>query len=234
MSNARWIRLGAIELLDLRAACLGLAESQAAQARPVILWGRASGPVCLGPRSASGAGEGWSCPEAPDRESLVWVEPPNFVFAVLAPQRFVPGRRFRWTSWALAPALATYRQFGVHAYLEANAVWLHGRRIAESSTACAGDLIIVASSFPARCGSVTAGAPLEEPSFRAWLRDGAALARSTWADRHETPAERELEDALRARIEAQHGWRFEHCWPNAAERGAIERARSAIEPVGVL
>jgi hypothetical protein len=32
---------------------------------------------------------------------------------------------------------------------------------------------------------------------------------------------REFMEALRERIEAQHGWQFDHCWPSAAERHAM-------------
>jgi hypothetical protein len=32
-----------------------------------------------------------------------------------------------------------------------------------------------------------------------------------------TPS-RELEEAFRLRLEAQHGWQFDHSWPGAHER----------------
>ena len=214
MSIARWIRLGSIEFLDLRATCLGLAETDAAAAHPVVLWGRASDSLCLGPADA-----------------LTWVEPGRCVYAILAPVRFAP-RCARRLSWGLAPALATYRQFGVHAYLDGDAICLRGRPVAESSIWTIGEWVVIASSFPDRCGrAARAPAGRERPSFRAWLRGGAALARSEWADLDEMPAERELEEMLRLRIEAQHGWKFEHSWPDAQECGAIERMRSALEPL---
>jgi len=232
MLSARWIRLGSIEALDLRAASLGLAEAQHAAARPIMLWGRARSGLCLGPRTAR---EGGLAPcRNGEQDALVWVDARNFAFAMLAPVRIAP-RCTRWASWALAPALATYRQFGVHAYLEGNAIWLHGRRLADSSTLSVAGCVIVASSFPDRCG-LAANAPTREarPSFRAWLRGGAALARTEWADPNEMPAERALEEALRVRIEAQHDWRFEHSWPDARESAAIERVRATLEPLDVL
>jgi len=92
-------------------------------------------------------------------------------------------------SWALAPAVATYRQFGLAAYLQDEAMWLHGRRIAASSVRAIGECAVVASSFllqfPAKCVAV--------PS-------------------------RDLEDAFRVRLEAQHGWQFDHSWPTEPER----------------
>ena len=150
---ARWIRLGPIEPHDFRALCLGVAESQAREAPPLLLWG---------------LGED------------------QYLFALLAPLRLAPGRATRWISWGLAPAIATYRQFGVPAYLQDEAIWLNGRRIASGSAATAGDFVVVSSSFllrfPAAC--------LDTPS-------GA------------------LEEAFRQRLEAQHGWQFEHSWLGA-------------------
>jgi hypothetical protein len=40
--------------------------------------------------------------------------------------------------------------------------------------------------------------------------------------------ERVIEAALRARLEAQHGWQFDHSWASAAERAAI--AGASAEP----
>jgi hypothetical protein len=122
--------------------------------------------------------------------ALLWAQAQaNYLFALIAPRRLAPGRVTRWISWALAPALATYRQFGLAAYLQDEAMWLHGRRIAGSRVCAIGECAVVASSFlaqfPANCVVV--------PS-------------------------RDLEDAFRVRLEAQHGWQFDHSWPTAPER----------------
>jgi hypothetical protein len=119
---------------------------------------------------------------------LLWAEEAaRYPFALIAPLKFAPGRRERWFSWALASAVATYRQFGVPAYLD-NELYLHGRNIADSSVSAIGECAVVASSFlmrfPRSC--------VATPSF-------------------------ELEQAFRLRLEAQHGWQFEHSWPNAPE-----------------
>jgi hypothetical protein len=72
---------------------------------------------------------------------LLWAEEAaRYPFALIAPLKFAPGRRERWFSWALASAVATYRQFGVPAYLD-NELYLHGRNIADSS---------VSAGFPGR------------------------------------------------------------------------------------
>ena len=113
----------------------------------------------------------------------------QYLFALVAPKKFVPGRASRWLAWALAPAIATYRQFGLAAYLEGEAIWLHGRRIAGSDVRTVGECAVVASSFlaqfPTPCGPASS---------------------------------RELEEAFRLRLEAQHGWQFDTSWPTAEER----------------
>ncbi len=118
---------------------------------------------------------------------LLWAQAEaQYLFALIAPRRLAPGRVARWFSWALAPAVATYRQFGLAAYLEDQAIWLHGRRIAGSSVQAIGGCAVVTSSF--------------------LLRFPAACVC--------TPS-RELEDAFRVRLEAQHGWQFDHSWLGA-------------------
>jgi hypothetical protein len=118
---------------------------------------------------------------------LLWARTDTqYLFALVAPRRLAPGRASRWLSWGLAPAVATYRQFGLAAYLEGEAVWLHGRRIAESSARAIGECVVVASSF--------------------LLRFPAAAAPT---------ASRELEEVFRLRLEAQHGWQFDTSWLGA-------------------
>jgi hypothetical protein len=127
-------------------------------------------------------------PSAPP--ALLWAQAQTqYLFALVAPRRLAPGRETRWFSWAAASAIATYRQFGLAAYLDGDELWLHGRRIAGGTVRAIGESVVVASSFlaqfPAKCVPV--------PS-------------------------RDLEDAFRLRLEAQHGWQFDHSWPTAPER----------------
>ena len=119
---------------------------------------------------------------------LLWgEEAARYPFALLAPLKFAPGLRRRWLPWGLAAAVATYRQFGVPAYLD-DELFLHGRNIAQSSATALGECAVVASSFLMRF-------------------PGSCVA---------TPS-RELEDAFRLRLEAQHGWTFDSSWPSASE-----------------
>src|SRR5574341_1036584 len=109
--RARWIRLGSVEPLALHAAREGLAVAQARDAEPIVLWAQARAYLFDGRQHA---------------------------FALIAPRRLAPGRPARWCAWALAPAIATYREYGLHAYLEGTDVWLHGRKIASCSAAAIG------------------------------------------------------------------------------------------------
>jgi hypothetical protein len=176
---ARWIRLGPTGPYDLHAACIGLSTSQSGHAAPIVLWARASAAM-IG--------------------NLFSVAEDHFTFALIAPLRLAPGRRSRWRAWGLAPALATYRQFGVRAYLDEDALCLNGRRIGASGAQAIGGCTVVACSF------------------LPWLPE----ALDKWV-------ERDLEAAFRERIEAQHGWEFENSWPSTTEHASIADALAAEE-----
>jgi hypothetical protein len=119
---------------------------------------------------------------------LLWgEEAARYLFALVAPLKFAPGRHDRWLSWGLASAVATYRQFGVPAYLDGE-IFLHGHDIAQSRVASMGECAVIASSFLMRFP----GSCVATPSF-------------------------ELEQAFRLRLEAQHGWSFDFSWPSASE-----------------
>jgi hypothetical protein len=160
---ARWIRLRTRQSGPLAGA--DTLEFEEACGRLAVAQTRQASPILL-----------WS-----ERDAV-------YPFALIASLKLAPGRPVRWRSWALAAAVATYRQFGVPAYLEDAEMWLHGRRIAESKVETIGQCVVVASSFlmqfPAKCVA--------------------------------TPSP-ELEQAFRQRLEAQHGWQFEHSWPSEAE-----------------
>ena len=124
----------------------------------------------------------------------------GFRFALVVPLRLAPGRAVRWRSWALAPLIATYRGFGLRAYLDGDCVCLSGRRIAHSEATAVGCCAVIDSGFLPR---------LPE-------------ARVDWTERN-------LVDAFRARIEAQHGWQFDSSWPSVAEQAAIADALTGEE-----
>jgi len=235
--SARWIRLGLVEPLDLHASYAGLAAAQQRNAAPIVLWAQAKTHLCLG--QSQGLAEidpGSALPvvRRPLGGGLGWVDEHQYVFVVIASTRIAPGRPSRWCPWALSPAVATYRDFGLRAYLNGADIWLQGRKIAGSSAATIGVCAVVASSFlvkfPAERFAAAVASPT--PGFRQWLREGLALAMTEWAEHGDTPPERVLETTFRSRIEAQQGWQFESAWPTAVEQQAIEEARrELVEPL---
>jgi hypothetical protein len=123
---------------------------------------------------------------------LLWGEADaSYPFALIAPRRLAPGKAMRWLSWGLAPAVAAYRQFDVPAYLNDGDLWLHGRRISTGLVETIGECVVVASSFIKQFPAKCVATPSSM-----------------------------LEQAFRLRLEAQHGWQFEHSWPSAAETPA--------------
>jgi hypothetical protein len=159
---ARWIRLGSPGPAEFEAACARLARAQADGAAPILAWAQGQEAVQVALR--------------------------RHLFAVIAPLKYAPGKRARWFSWAAASAAATYRQFGLPAYVEGEALWLHGRKIADGAVSTVDECAVVASSFLAQFPKQCVAAP-----------------------------SRELEQAFRLRLEAQHGWQFDTSWPTESE-----------------
>lgn len=144
--RARWIGIGALETPSLKSRCAGLAQAQAADVEPIVIWGTAPSQLCLG----QGLG-------------AVWVDERRHLFVLIVPARLAPGRERRWIAWALAPAIATCRSFGVQAYLEGDDLWAAGRKIASAGCGSVGACAVIASSLPC----VLPGEQLLAARFRA-------------------------------------------------------------------
>jgi len=120
---------------------------------------------------------------------LAWAQAETeYRYSLIAPRVRLPGKEGRWLSWGLSAAIATYREFGYPAYLD-QGISLYGKCIAEASIHTVGSCVLVASSFLARFP-------------RAYIATPSAV----------------LEQAFRLRLEAQHGWQFDHSWPTLHER----------------
>jgi len=106
-------------------------------------------------------------------------------FAIVVPQRHAPGRRSRWAAWALTPAIAAYRRIGLPAYLEGEAICLHGREVERSATREIGACAVVAASFLPRFPAE----PYLEALFRACIEAQHGWAFETsWPSREERAA----------------------------------------------
>jgi len=123
----------------MRLACASGGERQAACARLAASQSGAADPIVVWLRAAE-----------------------HRAFALIAPQRLAPGRLWRWPAWGAMPAVAACRLFGVPAYLEGDAIWLHGQRVAEICASRVGDFAVVEGEFPPRI----AAEPGLEEAFR--------------------------------------------------------------------
>jgi len=123
---SRWIRQGAVEPRVLLATIAGLALAQVHGAAPILLWARAASAV--------------------DGEWL-HADEGHQVFALIVPTRLAPGRASRRIPWALAPAIATYRQLGMRACASGHEIRLSGRAIGHGAATSFGDCVMLSGSF---------------------------------------------------------------------------------------
>jgi hypothetical protein len=94
--------------------------------------------------------EGFALAQSPQAvPAALWAgtEGERHAFAVVAPLKFLPGRRTRWRAWALAPLVATYRQHGLSAYTDADRICLSGRPISGMEASAAGVCAVVVADF---------------------------------------------------------------------------------------
>jgi hypothetical protein len=81
---------------------------------------------------------------------LLWLRSSGAcAFALVAPLRLAPGKAWRWLAWGAMPAVATCRMFGQPAYLDGEAIWLHGRRAAGLRATHKGQCAVIEGEFPA-------------------------------------------------------------------------------------
>lgn len=129
--RARWIGISAREAASLQSRCVALAEAQGARSEPIVVWAAGPAHVSL----ARGV-------------DPLWVDQRQHLFILIVPVLHAPGRAGRWAAWALAPAIAACRSFGVQAYLEGDDLRAGGRRIAGAACATIGSCAVIASSLP--------------------------------------------------------------------------------------
>ena len=81
-----------------------------------------------------------------DPPLAVWVQGNlRHDWAFVVPRRFAPGKPSRRAAWALSPAIALCRQFGVPAYFEADGLHLHGQPWAGCRVEMVGECLVAAS-----------------------------------------------------------------------------------------
>ena len=211
MKPARWIDVGRADPVAFHATYAGLAATLQAEAAPVVVWGRVAAHVCLG--QSQGRCELDDALEVPVVRrplggGVVWVDENQLSYALVAPLAIAPRRHEDWYAWALAPAIATFRAFGLAVERRAEDLWLGPRKIAGSGAATIGAAAIVASSFLLRFPRERFAASVASPDagFRAALREALGAAMTDWSSHAAPPGEGALVNAFRDALRATLGW----------------------------
>lgn len=235
--TARWIDLGLTSPEAFHAAYLGLAESQTEDAAPIALWGRSNAHVCLG-QSQDFSAElnplpGVPVVQRPLGGGTVWVDELQYCFVLVVPLRHAAGRPQQWFDWGLAPAVATWRYFGLAAERREQDIWLGGRKIGGSGAATIGRCAVLAGSFMLRFPAERFARCVACPSegFRSWLSEGLRAAMTDWASHQAPPDGAELARAFRLHLESVLGWRLRDSGLGVDEAQAACKALEDLVPV---
>ena len=233
MIRARWIGLGRIDPIGFHASYAGVAEVQAPDGAPIVVWGRATTHVCLG--QSQGLCELDDVIDVPVVRrplggGVVWVDEDQHSYAIVAPLALAPRRHEDWYGWALAPAISTFRTFGLAVERHGEDLWLGGRKIAGSGAATIGGAAVVASSFLLRFPSERFADAVASPSgpFRAALHAALGTAMTDWASQAAPPGEGALAAAFGVALCETLGWSPQPSGIEPHERAAIDEWREEL------
>ncbi len=144
---------------------------------------------------------------------------------LVVPLRLAPHHPADWANWALQPAMATFRRFGLEVEIRDGDLWLHGRKIAGSGSATIGKSAVIASSYLLRFpGEKFASCIAGSAGFRDWLLQGLKQTMTDWASHAEIPAGPELRDVHASAVGQAFGWNLLPSSLTTAETAAIEEA----------
>lgn len=240
---ARWLDLGTLDPCSLHATVQGVAEAQTDDSVPVLVWARAAAPhVCLG---ASQGAEAELDVDACQRSRLqivrralgggtVWVDGDQQGFFFILPRVCSSSDRARFFAQALAPALATYRDYGLDvAAVGRGDLWLGARKILGSGAATINRADVLGSSFLLRFPVARFAATLRCPStgYRQWLEEELRGAMTAWTEHAPAPSPEELAQCFRHHVEATYGWTLRDDGVTDRERELSAAATSEVADV---
>lgn len=237
MIPARWIELGRTDPLTFHATYAGVAEASQDRLLPTVIWGRVGAHVCLG--QSQGTCELADALDVPVlRRPLgggaVWVDEMQLSYALVAPLESVPRRHADWYEWALGPAIATFRDFGLAVGRVAEDLWLGGRKIAGSGAATIGCSAVVASSFLLRFPRerFARAVATDSPAFSTKLLEALALAMTDWTEHGVVPDEGSVRARFQRAVAGRLGWHLEPGGLSALEAAEVQSWRAELsEPI---
>lgn len=237
---ARWLDLGQLSPTHLHAAYQGLAEAAAPDAEPMLVWAQCTGPhLALGASQTAGAEldldacrrRGVDLVQRPLGGGTVLVDPNQYCFFLLFPDRHRPSRHQGLFDQGLATATAVYHAFDLPVQrIGANDLWLDGRRILGSGAATLGSTMVFGASFLLAFDHALFAALVQAPSagFRRWLAEEVRAGMTGWREHSESPAAERVQARLREAVHEQLGWDTREAELGDAEHAAIEEALEEV------
>lgn len=237
MIPARCLDLGCTDPWTFHSTYAGIAEARSDDLLPTVVWGCVAPHVCLG--QSQGLCELANVQDVPVvRRPLgggtVWVDELQLSYALVAPLASVSPRHADWYAWALGPAIATFRRFGLAVERHAEDLWLDGRKIAGSGAATIGRSAVVASSFlmhfpRARFARAIAAA---SPRFGTRLLEALDLAMTDWSEHAPVPEGARVKAAFEAAVAGKLEWHLQPGEVSVAEAAEIRSWRTELsEPI---
>jgi hypothetical protein len=147
----------------------------------------------------------------------VWLDESQWCYVLLAPRALAPARPAAWSAWGLAPAMATFRRFGLAVERREQDLWLAGRKIAGSGAATLGGAAVFASSFLlrfpagrfARCiAAPMLGSGVSTADFHGALAMALAQTMTDWVSHRTLPSAGELLGVFRQEVERLMCWKL--------------------------
>ena len=165
----------------------------------------------------------------------VWVDEDQYCYVIIASRKLVPPQPAQWFDWGLAPALETYREFGLQVEQREHDLWLDGRKVAGSGAGTIGHCAVLASSFllhfPVERFARCIVAPSQQ--FREWLLDGLRTAMTDWCSHAARPEGAVLRQAFREAVSRVLGWRLDDSALTPLETGARDEALAEQSDAGL-